>query len=99
MIECLQMHRLLPELEQIFQGFFSIFEVEWAEVGRLVLESQAAVVVDGGDDDPGRAIVVTRCDKAVDDILELAALDRQFAALLALLLGLRSMLARMSIGK
>jgi hypothetical protein len=53
-----------------------------------VLEPLAAIIVDVGDNDPGRAIVVARGDKAVDDILKLAALDRQLPVFLALLLAL-----------
>ena len=50
-------------------GFFSCITV-------------AAIIVDVGDNDPGRAIVVARGDKAVDDILKLAALDRQLPVFL-----------------
>lgn len=53
-----------------------------------MLEPLAAIIVDVGDNDPGRAIVVARGDKAVDNILKLAALDRQLPVFLGTASGL-----------
>jgi hypothetical protein len=57
-----------------------------------VLQPQATIIVDVGDDDPGHAIVVAWGHQAGDDIPKLAALDRQLAAFLAPLLALGALI-------
>lgn len=74
-------------------------EIERTGVAPFMLQHQATIIVHSGDDDSGRAVVISRRDEALHHVLDLPTLELDLPALLAPLGLQRAMLTGISVSK